>query len=129
MRMFSLLYLLLLFSGFAFGQDIDVDFYRDLNNTINNFNLSDLASSGDGVIFLPTLYMNSRLETYVTFGLMYNNPEAGKNEKEIEAEMLEKGPVSVFRAAFYVKRRSKDVMLFFDYYNDYSWGLSVRLKF
>jgi len=129
MRMFFLLFIFSLFSVFAFCQDIDMDFYRDLNNTINNFNLSDLSSAGDGVLFLPTLYMNSRLETYVTFGVMYNNPEAGKNEKEIEAEMLEKGPVSVFRAAFYVKRRTTNIMLFFDYYNDYSWGLSLRVKY
>jgi len=126
MRKITVLYAFILLTASAFGQEIDnADFYRDLNNTINNFDFSNYSYSNDGVLFLPTLYLSKKWETYATFGIMLNNMFFEKQEQDID----DVSPISVFRAAIYIKHKKTNGLLYFDYYSDYSWGLSFKIKY
>ena len=131
MRKPAFFFILFLSAALSFSQEfIDVDFYRDLTDTINHFDLSNLSDGTEGVLLLPSVYLSKRFHTYASFGVMFNNPFLHNPEYENEEmDINENHPTTIFKAALALRRRKTTVMLYFDYHSDYSWGLSFKLKF
>ncbi|MDR0443945.1 MAG: hypothetical protein LBH44_11110 [Treponema sp.] len=121
--------ILIFVSGVLPGQELNhADFFRNLNDTINNFDFANYKPGSDGLLFLPSVYLSKKWETYASFGIMINNPFYERPHFEND-ELDENRVTTVFKAAILVHHRKTNLMLYVDYYSDYSWGLSFRLKY
>jgi hypothetical protein len=117
-------------AAFAFSQNFEyVDFFRDLNDTINNYDFENYKIGGEGLLFVPSIYLSRRWQTYASFGVMVNNPFIEKSDYENENIPDEHQVTTIFKAAFVLKRKKTNVLLYFDYHSDYSWGISLKLRF
>jgi hypothetical protein len=130
MRKLAVVCVLFLLTASAFSQELDyADFFRDLNDTINNFDFENYKAGSDGLLFVPSIYVSKRWETYASFGIMVSNPFLEKTSYEKEDITGEHQVTTILKAAFVLKRKKTNVILYFDYNSDYSWGISLRLKF
>jgi hypothetical protein len=128
---------LFLLAALCYSQEFsDADFLRNLNNTLSNFDFKTFLNSGNGMFYLPSVYMSKRLNTYAGFGLMFNNPFFHNNQlyegeagEVIEAVDEIPSTITLLKAALVLRHKKTNVVFYFDYNNDDSWGLSVKLNF
>jgi hypothetical protein len=133
MKKSGLLCLLLFPAIMCYSQEVElVEFLLDLNEAINNFDFSE--TEFDNFIILPSLYISRKRDTYASLGILLNNSFIGyfHRNSQVEIENPDDNPspvITLLKAAFVFKRKKTNVTLYFDYFSDYSWGLSLKLRF
>jgi hypothetical protein len=109
----------------VFAQDTaSIDYLRGLNEGFTQGSFWKSAMKNGSVPFFPGLYLSRKQATYVTFGILVNNEEP---DDSLPDEVLQ--TAILLKAAFLVRRNKTNVILFFDYFKDGQWGLSLRLRY
>ena len=115
--------IIFLAAGLSFGNELNsIDFTSNLNNTISQSDFFK-GNKTEGVLFLPSFYFNRRYQIYASFGLIL--PHIDETNKFNEENM----PNTLINAAFFLRYKKTNIILFLEYFRDDSWGLSVKLKF
>lgn len=101
------------------------------NNALNRPELWQNGLDAKGIAFFPGLYLSKKRATYITFGFMVNNEETAEDGSEDIKPSIDGllQTATLLRTAFLVRRNRKNIIVYFDYNNDDSWGLSVKLKY
>ena len=118
--------IIFLAAGLSFGQEASViDFATSLNNSIHKSDFFNNIhnNKNDLILFLPSLYFNRKHQIYATFGFIV--PQARGNSEFNEENM----PNTLINAAFFLRYRKTNIILFLEYFRDDSWGLSIKLRF
>ena len=115
--------IIFLAAGLSFGNESNsIDFITSLNKTISQSDFFK-SNSAERILFLPSFYFSRRYQIYASFGLVL--PQMYETNPFKEENM----PNTLLNAAFFLRYKKNNIILFLEYFRDDSWGLSVKLRF